>query len=62
LQASQISHWKAGHSWYAKLFKDQKIASKDLELEPDQYNDALSLEEIPERELNYTKAFAYGGA
>jgi hypothetical protein len=42
----------------AKLFKDQKIASKDLELEPDQYNDALSLEEIPERELNYTKAFA----
>jgi hypothetical protein len=28
----------------AKLFKDQKIASKDLELEPDQYNDALSLE------------------
>ena len=46
----------------AKLFKDQKIASKDLELESDQYNDALSLEEIPERELNYTKAFAYGGA
>jgi len=47
----------------AKLFKDQKPQGEDLELETEQNNPPIvQLEEIPEREINYAKAFAYGGA
>ena len=48
----------------AKLFKEQSpqpdVFPKNSD--PESIQETLKLEEIPPRELNYTKSFAYGGA
>ena len=43
------------------LFKYQQLSSNDL-LEADQCPKIVRYQDVPSRELNYTKAFAYGGA
>jgi hypothetical protein len=45
-----------------KLFKELKSPTTDLELEADLNGETFAQEEINDRELNYSKAFAYGGA
>jgi hypothetical protein len=46
----------------AKLFKEQVSSKDELELDSGLSVEAVKLEDIPDRNLNYTKTFSYGGA